>query len=97
MVELPSKDAEFERWTKENPYGFVVNAHKSHAVPMMWHRADCGHLHWDKETVWVQGPYLKACSTDPGDLAVWAKDRTEELKYCKDCQYTWAKEHSASE
>lgn len=44
MVEYPQQDVVFLQWTEQNPTGFVINAHKTSAVPMYWHRADCGHL-----------------------------------------------------
>lgn len=61
---------------------------------MVWHQATCGTLRWDKEEVrWVEGEAIKACSMNPGELAVWAKERREELKYCTFCQHDWEKEH----
>jgi hypothetical protein len=64
---------------------------------MYWHQATCGTIKWDhKDVTWVEGEFLKACSMNPGELAVWAKVRTEELKYCKHCQQAWNANHHAA-
>jgi hypothetical protein len=34
---------------------------------------------------------IKACATNPGELALWAKQRPNPLSYCQTCQADWAK------
>jgi len=83
---LPPKEAEYEKWIRQHPHGYVINAHKTSSVPMVWHRAHCHHIRPDGSTRFVEGPYLKACAMNPGDLATWAKSRPEALRCCPDCR-----------
>lgn len=94
MVLLPKTDEEFETWRDQHPGGYIINAHKQHGLPMYWHQAGaCWHISGHDN--WVNGDYLKACSLNAGELAVWAKARREELRYCQDCAARWEKEQSA--
>jgi hypothetical protein len=52
---------------------------------MVWHRADWFHIAHDGRATYAKGPQMKACSDDPGPLALWAKRRTEGLSDCPDC------------
>lgn len=88
LIEFPSTEAEYEHWIEANPQGQVVNAHKTGAFPMYWHRADCGHIQ-PGSTHKVEGDYIKACSLNPGALAAWTKTRSEELNYCTHCRHKW--------
>jgi hypothetical protein len=94
-IELPVRDADYERWVREHQHGHVINAHKTGAFPTYWHRADCGHIRPDGETRFVEGDFIKACSLNPGALAVWAKARPEALNYCMSCRDTWLREQGA--
>lgn len=85
-VYLPNTEAEYTDWFQAHPLGYVINAHKSGAVPMFWHRVGCGHIKPDGVMRFIGGDYLKACALDPGELAVWAKARREPLDICKDCR-----------
>jgi hypothetical protein len=92
---LPESNAAYEAWVKQHPAGYVINAAKNSSVAMYWHRVGCGHIQPDGIVQFVGGDFIKACALDPGELAAWAKQRTEALLYCKDCQLRWEKEHSA--
>lgn len=89
IVSLPVDDQSYADWVTAHQHGFVINAHKTHSVPMVWHRADCGHIQPDGVLHWVSGSYLKACSLNPGALAEWAKGRPEALVYCQTCRDKW--------
>ncbi len=84
-VVLPSKEADYKKWMQQHPHGYVINASKTSSSPMVWHRAHCHHIRPDGTTPFVEGPSIKACAIDPGELAVWAKSRPETLKRCPDC------------
>lgn len=93
QVYFPATQAEYESWVKQHKHdGYVINAHNKGAFPMYWHRANCGHIEPDGITQFIGADYIKACATDPGELAVWAKQREEQLNYCKDCRWQWGKE-----
>lgn len=93
----PETNSAYTLWVQQHPHGYVINAHKTGAVPMYWHRADCGHIQPDGSTPFIGRDYIKACALDPGALAVWAKVRHESLNYCKGCQWKWDKEHGAAD
>jgi hypothetical protein len=63
---------------------------------MYWHRADCAHIEPSEGWRFVGDDLMKACALDPGELAAWAKQRPEALRYCADCRSKWVKEHSAT-
>jgi hypothetical protein len=86
-VTLPSKEADYDKWMRQHPRGYVINAPKtpSPAALMVWHRAHCHHIRPDGTTRFVEGPFMKACAMDPGELAKWAKSRTDALNRCPDC------------
>ena|SRR5579859_4313060 len=92
LVFLPEHDVEYQEWVRQYPHGFVINAHKNAAYPMYWHRADCGHIQPNGILRFVEGEFIKACSLNPGELAAWAKPRSEGLNYCKDCRSRWLNE-----
>jgi hypothetical protein len=91
-VYLPEREARYAAWLHEHPHGFVINAPKSGAQPMFWHRADCDTIQPYEDTRLVEGDYIKACSLDPGALAVWAVSRDRRLNYCQACRDRWLKE-----
>jgi hypothetical protein len=95
LITLPTQEEQYAVWVAAHPHGHVINAHKTHSVQMLWHRADCGHIQPDGILHWVTGSYLKACSLNAGALAVWAKGRPEALTYCQTCRDTWIKEQGA--
>lgn len=92
LVMLPADDQAYADWIAMHRHGYVINAHKSHSVQMMWHRADCGHIQPDGVLHWVTGTYLKACSLNPRALAEWVKGRPEALMYCRTCRDKWVSE-----
>ena len=85
-VYLPDSNAEYTDWFQAHPTGYIINAHKTGSMPMVWHRAGGGHIRPDGVTPFIGGEYVKACALDPGELAVWAKSRRELLNMCKDCR-----------
>ena len=93
-VYLPESEANYARWVRQYPKGYVVNAPKSAASnkDMMWHRADCGHIQPDGILHFVEDDDLKVCSLDPGALAVWACARGRGLDYCESCRDKWVSE-----
>lgn len=93
LVTLPTNDQSYAAWVAAHPQGYIINAHKSHSVPMVWHRAEWGHIKPDGVLHWVTGDYLKACSLNPGALAEWAKERPETLVNCQACRDKWMSEH----
>lgn len=96
-VYQPETEGEYTAWVTQHKHdGYVINAHKTGAAPMYWHRADCGHIRPDGSTPFIERDYFKACALDPGALAVWAKQRPEPLNYCKDCAWKWDKEHGVT-
>ncbi len=76
-VFLPDSNAAYAEWFHAHPPGYVINAHKTGAYPMVWHRVGCGHIKPDGVTKFVGADFIKACAIDPGELAVWAKPRKE--------------------
>ena len=92
---IPTTEEAYTAWVATHPHGFVINAWKvpdnkpSNARSMMWHRADCSHIEPGEGIPYVTRDTMKVCATDPGPLAVWAKNRSEPLEYCKDCQQKW--------
>jgi hypothetical protein len=90
-VYVPESEKGYTAWMKQNPRGYVVNAPKAAitAKPMMWHRADCGHIQPDGKSRFVEDNDLKACSLDPGALAVWAFSYGRALDYCDTCRTKW--------
>ena len=84
-VLLPETEEEYTAWVRGHPSGYVINSHKHHAGKMVWHRACCGHIAPDEKIRYVTGDYDKACCTNPGTLAVWAKQRPERLELCQGC------------
>jgi hypothetical protein len=90
-VVVPASEEAYRDWVQQNPQGFVINAwkapgdRKDHV--MMWHRAGCDHIdpQYSSEIPpfrYVASEKLKACSTNPAALAIWAKDRPEPLTSC---------------
>ena len=59
------------------------------------HRADCDHIDPDWPARFVTGDRLKACSTHPAALAIWAKPRSEPLTYCLGCYHRWLDEQTS--
>ncbi|HEV2457377.1 MAG TPA: hypothetical protein VGS80_03360 [Ktedonobacterales bacterium] len=103
LVECPETEEAYCAWVQRFPQGFVINAWKvvsdkpEDARSMMWHRADCSHIHpkyaCSKPPFrYVSGDTMKACSAHPAALAIWAQGRSEPLTYGKDCYYAWQKE-----
>jgi hypothetical protein len=90
-VFLPESLAAYAQWFQTHPNGYIINAHKTGALPMVWHRVGCGHIEPDGVTKFIGGDYLKACTDDPGELALWAKARKESLHYCTDCRAAGSK------
>lgn len=95
-VFLPATNEAYEAWVKEHPQGYIIRALHSHTKPLYWHRADCPHIEPSEGWRFVGGDLMKACALDPGELAAWAKERPEKLRYCRDCRSKWAKEHNAT-
>lgn len=83
---LPPTGGDYEKWMRQHPHGYVINASKTSSAPMVWHRAHCHHIRPDGNTSFVGSQSVKACSMDPGVLAVWAKSRPEALTVCGDCR-----------
>jgi hypothetical protein len=95
-VYIPEVEGTYADWLRQHPSGYVINAPKSGTQPMMWHRADCEHIQPFENTHLVEGDWLKACSLNPGALAVWAMTHGRELHYCKDCRDMWLKEQRST-
>lgn len=103
LVTLPRTEAEYREWVEAHPHGFIINAWR---VPgdradnaMRWHQVGCSHIdpHFATETPpfsYVSSERLKACSTNPAALAIWAKTRSEPLLYCEECLKAWEHERS---
>jgi hypothetical protein len=90
-VVVPASEEAYHDWVQQNPQGFVINAWKAPGDrkdnAMMWHRAGCDHIDprystEDPPFRYVTSDMLKACSTNPAALAIWAKDRREPLTRC---------------
>lgn len=96
VLAIPVRDAEYEAWIRHHPRGFIINVKKSSGSAMVWHRADCDHIQPDGTLRFITSAAIKACSSDPGVLAVWAVEQHMPLEYCKDCQYRWRKEHDVA-
>lgn len=90
-VYVPESEKGYATWVRQNQRGYVVNAPRSAAnrQPMKWHRADCPHIQPDGKSHFVEGGDLKACSLDPGALAVWAFSYGRMLDYCDTCRIKW--------
>jgi hypothetical protein len=93
-VYMPESDRGYAAWVKQNQHGYLVNAPKSASSTkrMMWHRADCGHIQPGEGLHFVERDDLKACSLDPGALAVWACSRGKMMDYCDTCRDAWVPE-----
>jgi hypothetical protein len=93
-VYVPEAENGYATWVRQNQRGYVVNAPKAAAnkQPMKWHRADCKHIQRDGKSHFVEGGEVKACSLNPGELAVWACDRGRNLEYCDTCRTKWESE-----
>ncbi len=90
MVYLPPSGGDYGDWVKAHPDGFVINVPAGNA-DMTWHQVGCGHIMPGGD--WNALGHSKACSVHPGELAVWAKSRSQGLRYCTDCQSEWSKTH----
>lgn len=97
LVVEPKLEGDYVVWLQLHPHGFVINVRAPGENAMYWHRADCGHIQPDGQSRLVEGVRIKACSVNPGALAVWAKLRRETLHYCQTCHDKWIQEvHSVN-
>ena len=93
-VYRPESDDAFQTWQREHPDGYVINAPKTGDGAMMWHQSRCMHIYGDYEDFGSYMHKIKACATNPGELARWVKARPNPLTYCQTCQAEWAKRTS---
>jgi hypothetical protein len=99
LIVFPKTENEYNAWiAAHRDDGHVVNAWKrsrqvaEHLRGLIWHRADCGNIEPFGALKYVEGDTMKACSTNPGALAMWAMERGEPLRFCKNCRDKWLKE-----
>ncbi len=93
-VYVPESENGYNQWMRQNQRGYVVNAPRSAASKqsMMWRQADCPHIQPGGGQHFVESGDLKACSRNPGPLAVWACERGKALVYCERCRGRWEAE-----
>lgn len=94
LVIEPQRYDDYELWLKERgSAGYVINSPKSGQGPMYWHRADCDHFKpYGVTSPGESGYKIKACSLNPGSLAVWTVAHGGELRYCDTCRPGWLRE-----
>jgi hypothetical protein len=89
-VYVPEQNNTYSKWLGQHPTGFVINAPNSGAHALVWHRADCEFIQVYEDASSTTNP--KACSLNPGALAVWAVTHGGTLHYCQGCRDRWLKE-----
>ncbi|GAB7045604.1 hypothetical protein [Catenuloplanes indicus] len=68
------RDADYVRWTRDNPGGFVINTYRRPSARYLkLHRAGCRTITvlQPAATRWTTGDYVKICGTR-ADLEAWA-------------------------
>ena len=76
----------YRRWLHENPFGLVVNAHRTPRLNyMVVHTADCATIS-ARDVIYTSGAYLKACAMAVTDFADWAEGHGGDLQECGRCK-----------
>ncbi len=89
MIIFDNDEAEYLRWVKAYPTGFVINAVKmqSQEAPYMMHRADCWTIATNPAGNFTTTGYKKICSLDKQELIDWwRKYSSKEYRACKTCK-----------
>lgn len=89
MIIFDNDEAEYLRWVKDHPTGYVINAEKRGCsiIPFMLHTAKCGHV-ITKSTQYTIDDDKKICSLDKQELLDWWDKCAHgfDRKFCKDCK-----------
>ncbi len=89
MQIFDNAEAEYLRWVKAHPTGYVINAEKRRVgeVPYMMHRADCWSITTNPVGNFTTNGYKKICSLDKQELMNWwRKNSTHKYQACKFCK-----------
>ncbi|HEY2727661.1 MAG TPA: hypothetical protein VGI61_10845, partial [Parafilimonas sp.] len=72
MIVFKNEDKAYQKWVKENSYGFVVNTRneKGHEYRVA-HKTSCRFISNIKNPARSTKNYIKVCATDPLDIARW--------------------------
>ncbi len=86
MIIVIDDDDLFLDWMKNNPNGFVINAHrKPTSIYLKLHRSSCHTLHDQSVMNWTRD-YLKACASRQNELVDWChywfQSPPKECSFC---------------